>query len=401
MPMDQNLPVIICGAGPAGMTAALFLARAGVPVHVLERNLEIFDDPRAATFHPPTMEMFDEVGITQMLHEQGIICPTWQFRDRSAGLVAEYDLSVLSDDTRYPYRLQCEQHKLVRMLTQKLAEYPHAQVTRGAEVIDVRQDEQTVEVVLGSGEVVAGGWAIGTDGGRSVVRKSQEIGFEGFTYDERFLVVTTTFDFATIGLAFSNYVSDPREWAALFKVPGTTPEGLWRVVFPASLEDDETFLLSHAHAQSQLQNFLPNDGAYEIVHTNLYQVHQRVATQYRRGRVFLAGDAAHINNPLGGMGMNFGIHDAVSLAEKLAAVINEGADDSTLDRYDRQRRHVANTYLQAMTIQNKKVMEERDPEVRKLRQQEMRDTVGDRAKLHAFLYRTSMIEGLRAAAAIP
>ena len=240
--------------------------------------------------------------MTQRLHDLGIICPTWQFRDRNEGLVAEYDLSVLAGDTKFPYRLQCEQHKLVRILADKLAAFPHARVSRGADVTDVRQTEEGATAVLASGDIVAGSWIIGTDGGRSVVRKSQDIGFEGFTYDERFLVVTTTFDFGTIGLAFSNYVSDPTEWAALFKVPGTTPAGLWRVVFPAALEASEASLLSHQHAQERLQNFLPNRQDYEIVHTNLYQVHQRVATQYRKGRAFLAGDAAHINNPLGGMG---------------------------------------------------------------------------------------------------
>jgi 3-(3-hydroxy-phenyl)propionate hydroxylase len=210
------------------------------------------------------------------------------------------------------------------------------------------------------------------------------------------LVITTDTDFEQQGFAYSCYVSDPREWCALFKVPGSGPPGVWRVVFPTSPEATPEELLDHANAERKLQGFIPTGHPYRILHTNLYTVHQRVATSYRRGRVLLAGDAAHVNNPLGGMGMNFGIHDAVSLAEKLVRVL-DGEPDDLLDLYDRQRRHVANAFLQAMTIQNKRVLEEKDPVVRKERMQEMREIAADPVKSHSFLMRTAMFEGLRAA----
>ena len=398
--MTKQAKVVICGGGPSGLTAALFLAREGIAVEVLERGEALFEDPRAATFHPPTLEFFEADGITDRLHAEGIVAPTWQFRDRREGLVAEYDLSVLANDTRYPYRLQCEQHKLSRMLLDALAAYPHARVRRGAEVEDVRQGADWAEAVLAGGETVRGAWLLGADGGRSVVRKAMEIGFEGFTYEERFLVITTTHDFKADGYSYSNYVSDPEEWTASFKVPGKGPPGLWRAVFPVPVEENEAALLSHDSAAARLARFLPDGAPYQIVHTNLYQVHQRVATQYRRGRVFLSGDAAHVNNPLGGMGMNFGIHDAVNLAGKLGEVMLHRGDEALLDRYDRQRRHVAHEFLQAMTISNKRTLEERDPLLRRQRQQEMRETAADRTRLHAFLFRTSMLEGLQVAAAI-
>ena len=398
MPRQPN--VVICGAGPSGMTAALFLARAGISVCVLERGDGPFADPRAATFHPPTLEMFEADGVTTRLHELGILAPRWQFRDRAEGLVAEYDLSILAGETRYPYRLQCEQHKLVAVLMEKLAAYPHASLRFGAEVEDVRQGADWAEAVLADGETVRGDWLLGADGGRSVVRKSQGIGFDGFTYEERFLVITTPDDFEAAGYAYSSYVSDPREWAALFKVPAAGPPGRWRVVFPVPVEESEENLLSHDRARARLAEFLPREAGYTVAHTNLYQVHQRVAARYRSGRVFLSGDAAHVNNPLGGMGMNFGIHDAVNLAGKLTDVILHGADPTSLDRYDRQRRTVAQDFLQAMTIQNKKVMEERDPDLRRRGQQDMRETAADPARLRRFLLRTSRLEGIRAAEAI-
>lgn len=292
--------VIIVGAGPSGLTAALFLVTAGVPVTVLESRTEIYDDPRAATFHPPTMEMFESSGVTQRLHDLGIVCPQWQFRGRNEGVIAEFDLGLLADITRYPYRLQCEQHKLVAILADMLAKESGFTVHYGATVEDVKQDPSGVKVITADGSVYKGAYVIGADGGRSVVRKSQDINFAGFTYQERFLVITTTSDFEEKGFAYSCYVSDPQEWCALFKVPGRGPPGLWRVVFPTPPEATVEELLDFTTAQGRLQGFIPTGEPYPIVHTNLYTVHQRVADTYRRGRALLAGDAAHVNNPLGG-----------------------------------------------------------------------------------------------------
>ena len=404
-PDCENDRVLIAGGGPTGMAAALFLTAQGVPVMLLERGKGPHDDPRAATYHPPSLEILEPSGVTAELHERGIVTRTWQYRDRREGLVAEFDLKVLEHDTRYPYRLQCEQHKLVAMMQKRVAGSPLATIVNDAEVVEVRQDALGVEVVTqdaaGQRTTHRGRWLVGADGGRSVVRKSQDIGFEGFTWPERFLVITTTFDFEPLGFAYSNYTMDPVEWTATFKVPGEDGRGIWRCVFPTKPEENEAELLDFARAADRLAGFVPESRAAEVIHTNLYAVHQRVATTYRRGRVLLAGDAAHVNNPLGGMGLNFGLHDAHSLAERLGKVWRGEAPETLLDQYDRQRRAVAEQYLQGQTIANKQTLEERDPAKRAERQAEMRAQAADPVRARKFLLRTAMLEGLAAAAAIP
>lgn len=396
-------PVLIAGGGPAGMATALFLTSHGVRVVLFERSVEPHADPRAATYHPPTLEILEPSGVTAELHAEGIVAPIWQFRDRRKGLIAEFDLTVLADDTPYPYRLQCEQHKLVAMMEKRVAASSLATIVHGAEITAVMQDDSGVQIEVRSadGQVSnhRGSWLVGADGGRSLVRKSQGIDFSGFTWAERFLVITTTFDFAARGFAFSSYTMDPQEWTATFKVPGEDGRGLWRSVFPTRADENEQELLDLERAAARLEAFVPQSGDGRVVHTNLYGVHQRVAATYRRGRVLLVGDAAHVNNPLGGMGLNFGIHDAHNLAWKLAAVCG-GDDPALLDRYDRQRRTVAEQYLQTQTIANKQTLEERDAARREARQAEMRATAANRQRARAYLLRTSMIEGLRAAAAI-
>jgi 3-(3-hydroxy-phenyl)propionate hydroxylase len=207
------------------------------------------------------------------------------------------------------------------------------------------------------------------------------------------------YDFRRHGYTERNYISDPDEWSNLFHWKG--PPDRWRVHFPTKADEDETALLRPEAMQARLQRFLPTGRDFEIVGSNLYVVHQRVARHFRRGRAILAGDAAHVNSPIGAMGMNSGIHDAFNLADKLVAVLRGEAGDGVLDRYERQRRHVAIRHTQAQTIRNKRLLAEKDPAVRKRNHEELRRTAEDPRLARAFLLRSSLIESLREAEQIP
>ncbi len=250
----------------------------------------------------------------------------------------------------------------------------------------------------GEAETVAGAYIVGAEGARSIVRKELDIAFEGFTYSDLVLNIEVAYDFRRHGYAERNYISDPKEWSNLFHWKG--PPDRWRVHFPVEPGDDEAAISRPEALQARLQALLPTGRDFEIVGSNLYTVHQRVAKRFRSGRAILAGDAAHVNSPIGAMGMNSGVHDAFNLADKLVAILRGEAGEDVLDRYERQRRHVAVQHTQAQTIRNKRLLAETDPSVRKRNQDELRRTAEDPVRARAFLLRASLIESLREAEGI-
>ncbi len=395
--MADSKPVLIAGAGPVGMVAAAELLRRGVPVTVLEAGAELSGEMRGSTFHAPTLDMLEELGAAQAMIEQGIVAPRMQYRSRDQGVIADFDFGVLADVTRHPYRLQCEQFKLTRILHVLLRDKPGFELRFGARVAGCTDRGEDVEVLLENGERVTGSYVIGADGARSTVRKATGIEFEGFTWPERFLVLSTPFDFAGLipGLADVSYYADPEEWFFLLRVPG-----LWRAMFPVPAEVPDEVTLTDECARARFGRIVPGRDDYPTRHRTLYRVHQRVARSYRQGRILLAGDAAHINNPLGGMGLNGGVHDAVNLADKLAAVWHGDAPAELLDLYDRQRRGVTIEHVQRQTISNKQNLEAKDPEAQRAFRERMAEAASDPAKAHAYLLNVSMISSLRRAAEI-
>jgi 3-(3-hydroxy-phenyl)propionate hydroxylase len=401
MPTRQR--VIVAGAGPVGLLTALALAAQDVPVLVLEAEAGLTIDLRAGTFHPPSLEMMAPYGITDAMLRTGIRVPRWQIRDKQAGVIVEWDLSLLADVTPYPYRLHLEQHRLTPILLALLGRIPHAEVRFDHRVTGVEQTADAVAVTAetpGGEARVRGDWLVGADGGRSAVRKALDVEFEGFTWPERFVVVSTTHDYAPHGYTENAYVADPVEWAAIFKMPDDGPPGLWRLAFPVPADEDDAVTLSPAMIERRLQNLQPREAPYPIRYKSIYRVHQRVAKEFRVGRVLLAGDAAHINNPLGAFGLNGGIHDAINLAATLGPVCRDEADPAGLDRYVRQRRTVNLEYVQVASIRNLERLAARDPEERRQNFEKLRRTASTPESARQFLLVSSMIASIRRAAAI-
>jgi 3-(3-hydroxy-phenyl)propionate hydroxylase len=397
--MDQ-FDIAVIGAGPVGVICALALARRGHSVLLAEAEQSVNRSPRAATTHPATLEMLAELDLVADVIGSGVVARYFQFWDRPSGrMIAQFDHQILLQDTRYPFVVQCEQHKIANFGLARLQAMPNVSVAMQTRLSGFSDDGGRVTLELTSGEGtqrgVAASYLVGCDGGRSFVRKGLGIAFDGFTHPERFIVLTTPFDFeAEKGFCYRNYFSDPDEWANLFKVAGDDGRGLWRVVFPTRIDETDEQALSDAAVQHRLQKFFPLSRPYEVAHRNIYNVHQRVAASFRKGRVMLAGDAAHVNNPIGGLGMNFGIHDAVSLAAAIDAVL-QGRTSDDVDAYDRVRRPLNVEFVQSQTIQNKKRLEEKDPAIREKNFADLAAAAADPVRHRAFLMRTSLLESVR------
>jgi 3-(3-hydroxy-phenyl)propionate hydroxylase len=402
---SNKLPVIVAGAGPSGLATALALGLKGVEVILVEREPGLTIDLRAGSFHPPTTEMLVNLGCTQML-EKGIKVPKWQIRDRVDGVIAEFDLSLVADETPYPFRLHLEQHRLTPMLLENIrARTPSVKVIFSNGLKGVEDKGTHVAVTLDDDTKLDGAFMVGCEGARSIVRNAIGSKFVGFTWPEKLLVASTTFDLGRLGFSGAGYIADPVNFAAVFHVPDEGPPGLWRIAYPIDPDAPDDEVMAEAEIRTRLKQVMEYTGAdidsFDLVYKSTYKVHQRVADKWHGGRLVIAGDAAHLNNPFGGLGLNGGVHDAVNLAEKLAPVWLDGADHvAAFTLYERQRRPVNIKSVQAMSIRNKRLLEERDPQVRKQRQAEIGAIARDPVKARAFLMETSMIDSVRKAAAI-
>ena len=399
--------VVVCGAGPSGLTAALVLAERGVPVTVLEKLPTLSGESRASTFHPATLELLAELdpgGGTSLAAEviaAGLRAPRTQFRDRRSGPVATFDLGVLDDQTEFPFRVQLEQSKFTPMVLDRL----RRGAADGRLDVEVRfahrahradQDADEVRLSVGTAEGLVelrAPWVVAADGAHSGVRTSSRIQLEGEEYPERFLVVSIGDELLDhLGdLELVKYVADPEEWLVLLRTPDH-----WRVLFPVpDGAGSDAEVLDPAAVTARLDTVVDIDGDWDVLEASLYVVSRRVATTMRDRRVLLVGDAAHQNSPLGGMGMNSGVQDAVSAGRRLASVVRDGAPPATLEEYDRLRRAVAVGHVQADSHANWLALREPDPVRRAELQAELAATAADPQRHGERMRRSAMLDSVR------
>ena len=385
--------VIVAGAGPVGCVASAVLAEGGIDVTLLEAAPELPRELRASTFHPATLDLLDRFAVVDEMLRRGLVAPRFAYRDRREGVVAEFDLGVLADVTNHPYRLQCEQFKLCEIMLDAFGRKAGVTVRFGAQVVGAADHGDGASVVLASGERLVADAVVAADGAASAVRKSLGLAFDGMTYEDRYLVLSTPFDMASRldRLAAVNYISDPDEWLVLLRTAD-----LWRALFPVGEDETDTEALSDRSAQRRLGGIVGRDEPVEIAHRTIYRVHQRVADRFLVGRVVLMGDAAHINNPLGGMGMNGGIHDAVLLGASLAAVLRGDIGADRLARHAELRRTLAIDYVRRHTHQNAESLAAPDGAARQRALGRMAARAADPAEARSYMLQTSMIDAVTA-----
>lgn len=359
--MSDATDVVIVGAGPVGMLTALTLAQAGASVRVLDREEQIINSPRAAVYFPSTLLVLEELGILDELDAIG-------FRNRNFGThIPEFDYhSVVVtqpvEGIAYDYQLHVGQHDVARVAMEH-ARKLGVEVLFGREVHGFEEYDDRI-VVMASGpegeETYGAKWLIGADGARSTVRKLAGIEFEGHTWPERFVATNVKFPFQELGYEQANFVCDPVNMAVIAQLD---TDGLWRCTY---MEDSalpvETF---EDRIHQRYDWFMAGRKDYEIVSASPYMLHQRAGETLRKGRVLLAGDAAHATNPCGGLGLTSGLWTGIVLADVLGAVLRGEEDEEILDRFSDERRRIFWEVVTPAATENKRMLQERDMEQRK------------------------------------
>lgn len=390
--------IVVVGAGPVGLTFAADMVGRGIPVTVLEATAELNTDWRASTFHPPTLTMLEALDVVDEMIELGLVADKYQLRDRRHGLIVEFDLRELENETKYPFRLQLEQYKFSQILLTRLSANPLLTLHREETVTSVSAEDDHVVVTSISAEGDRRErrvpYVVGADGAKSAVRRSLGLELEGHTYPVRFLILSTDYPFHERfpDLAMVNYIWDASEPVMLLRTPD-----VWRVMFSAPDDIAESELIDPESIQRRLRTLIGVTAPERIPvsRAQYYSVHQRVAATFRAGRVFLIGDAGHVNSPVGGLGMNSGIHDALELAEALSAVLSGADEDGALDEFAERRRQVALETVRTVTDRNTRQMTESDESVREKNMQAMREIAADAHKRRAWLLESSMLRSAR------
>jgi 2-polyprenyl-6-methoxyphenol hydroxylase-like FAD-dependent oxidoreductase len=335
--------VLVAGAGPVGLTAALALAEAGVAVTVAEKRPALSAASRASTFHPPTLAILDRLEILDEVHHRGQVAERVQYRT-PGGVFAEFPLAALEGETRFPYRLHLEQAQVTPIILERLRAYRHARVLFDAEVTQVVQRGERVvaRVRHGAGhETLDGDYLIAADGSRSDVRNALGIGFEGEDYPDKILRVMTTDDLDALlpGIAPVTYLWNGTKSVSFLRMPDC-----WRIILRVPKDVDDAQALDPDWILARLREVMPGiERLPTVLMKDVYGVSKRVATRYRDGRVLLAGDSAHVTNTRGGMNMNCGMHDAFALTR--AIIEANGSGSAFVEQASDERRRIATQML--------------------------------------------------------
>jgi 3-(3-hydroxy-phenyl)propionate hydroxylase len=369
----RQTEVLIVGAGPVGLLSALALAQRGIRVTVIEAEGQLNDSPRAIAYFAASLLALQDMGLLDefdrmgaRIHRFGVHVPEFNFHESiSAELMQDvtfgYWLNAGQDALGELARTHCEKLGVKILFDHRLT---------GLEQTD-REVIARISTPAGDTTLTAE-WVIGADGARSAVRKLCGLKFEGHTWPNRFIATNLYCDFAALGYEKANFICDP-VYSGMIAV--VNAEGLWRLTYQEDGElPIETFM---ERLPERYAHFIPAPSRYELKMANPYTLHQRCAERLREGRVFLAGDAAHATNPMGGLGLTTGLWTGLILADLLASVINRTTDIAILDRFSDERRRVFWEVTSPAASENKRMMEEKNRETRLKDMASVKQTASD------------------------
>ena len=397
--LEKKADVIIIGGGPVGLVTALKLTLSGISVIVIEISDKPYAEPRASTFHPPTLDLLDQLGISSKLIEKGRKSKKWQFSFFNSENKVVFDLGILSNDTNHPYRLQCEQINLIKIASTILLKKNSESISYNTRAITISENTQSVSVkAIKGGENItfSGKWLVGADGANSMARKHINVKFEGKTYPSSSVSINTTFPFHDY---INNLYGVNYFWSEDWSFSMFRTKSFWRVGYSPQKNLSDKEALNDKNIQDQLSKIVQIENRFGIQSAVIYRIHKRIVKSFRKGRVILAGDSAHLNSPSGGFGMNGGIHDAFNLCDKLIRIFN-GSSDNLLDLYSRQRKYAAVSDIQETSDQNYKKHREKNHKKRLEALNELKKIKENKEEYLKYLRKTSLISSLKDASRI-
>jgi len=347
----ERRSIVVAGGGPTGLAVALGLAQRGADVTVLDRASAPSNAPRALAYLHPVLPGFAELGVLDDIVAESAIGDGMNFIDHDSGESFHMTLDVIADDVPFAFVPQVGQDRVGAILLRHLAKFDNVEVLYDHEITGITSEDDSVTLTVttaqGEKQFVAD-WLVGADGASSAVRRLLDLAFEGMTWPDKFVSTNVRADLGSAGMKIANWRIDPVYGAVIARY---SDDNLWRFTFTedAELPDEGLEERIHEHFATGMPGNLP----YELVQFAPYRIHQRATTSFRFGRVLLAGDAAHVTNPIGGLGLTGGFLDAFVLSEALAAVVQGEAAEDVLDRYAEERRRVFLEYVSPTASRNK------------------------------------------------